>query len=204
MKTALFTTALCVVLIFGYSFGQEQGSLSPKWQAVSQINPDHSKFSNPVTEASQLYGRQVESPGPRRDDLGEILEQFQLPYTQNSGLAWDGEYMWGVCRANPCRLYCIDPADFEVIEDFAIQNNDAIGMTYDPVDGVFWVCEHHAGDEPSIAHLYDREGNHVGQIELPRGGHHGLCTDGEFFYANSENSQNNQMIYKLDHVSRYR
>lgn len=183
--------------MFGYSYGQKQESLSLKWSPNSQIISDDSNCSHTSMEISRINSNRSQSPGPHRDDIGDVIDQFQLPYTQNAGLAWDGEYIWGVCRANPCRLYCIDPEDFNVIEDYAIRNEDAIGMTYDPVEGVFWVCEHHAGNDPSIAHQYDREGNHVGQVQLPRGGHHGLCTDGQFFYSNSENSQDNQMTYKL-------
>ncbi len=197
MKTVLFNAMLCVVVLAGYSFGQGQGSLSLNWQQASQINSRQHNPSGLAAGISQLSNRPIESPGPHRDDLGDILERFQLPRNQNAGLAWDGEYIWGVCRAAPCRLYCIDPEDFEIVEDFAIQNADAIGMTFDPVDEVFWVCDHGAGNIPSIARLYDREGNNVGQVQLPRGGHHGLCTDGEFFYSNSENSQNNQMTYKM-------
>ncbi|NQU05494.1 MAG: hypothetical protein HQ568_05315, partial [Calditrichaeota bacterium] len=124
--------------------------------------------------------------GPRRDDLGEQLERFNLPYQNNAGLAWDGEYIWGSCRTGQRHLFCINPENFEVIERYDIDISDAIGMTWDPVDCVFWVCEYVAPNNPSIAHLYDREGDHVGQIELPCGGHHGLAWDGEFFYANSE------------------
>ncbi|NQT34320.1 carboxypeptidase regulatory-like domain-containing protein, partial [bacterium] len=143
----------------------------------------------------------LESRGPRRDDLGEILDQFNLPYINNGGLAWDGEYLWGVTRANNRRLFCFDPRnDFEVIEDFNINQSDAIGMTWDPVDGVFWVCEHDVNQ--SRAFLYDRNGEQVDEIELPRGGHHGLAWDGEFFYAHSENSQQNPRIFKLDRDGR--
>jgi len=59
-----------------------------------------------------------ELAGPRRDDLGDQIDQFNLPYINNAGLAWDGEYIWGSTRANNRRLFCIDPADFQVIEDF--------------------------------------------------------------------------------------
>lgn len=149
-------------------------------------------------DAGQFKRFERGSPGgPQRDDFGEILEQFNLPYANNAGLAWDGEFIWGVTRANGRRLYKMNPENFEVIEDYAIDQTDAIGMTYDHVDGVFWVCEHRANNQNSVAFLYDTNGDQVGEIELPRLGHHGLAFDGEFFYANSENANQNQMIYKM-------
>ncbi|MCF7811018.1 carboxypeptidase-like regulatory domain-containing protein, partial [bacterium] len=151
-----------------------------------------------VQSAPAYDGSHNANYGPRRDDLGDQLERFELPYQNNAGLAWDGEYIWGTCRTGQRHLFCINPENFEVVASYDLEISDAIGMTYDPVDGVFWVCEYVRPNNPSIIHLYDREGDHVGQMELPRGGHHDFTWDGEFFYSNSEHDQNDQRIYKLN------
>ena len=179
----------CLLFIFVVAF-------SGLLYIPGSLAAETSTYQSGVTEIHSENNFYRNCTGPHRDDLGDILARFDLPYTMNAGLAWDGEYIWGVTRNNNRRLFCIDPENFDVIEDYAIDQTDVIGMTYDPVDGVFWVCEH-AADQNSLAYLYDREGDQVGSIELPRPGHHGLAWDGRFFYANSENAQNDQRMYRL-------
>ncbi len=134
---------------------------------------------------------------PYRDDLGDVLEEFELRYDENAGLAWDGELIWGTCRTGERRLWAMNPENHEIVHDFPLDMPDAIGMTYDYVEGLIWICEHVNPNGRSRAHLYDREGEFVRQVELPSGGHVGLAFDGEFFYGNCENSQQNQRIYRF-------
>ncbi len=135
---------------------------------------------------------------PYRDNPGDVIDDFQLPYTQNSGLAWDGERIWGVCRTGERHLFSINPDNYEVEDNFVIDQSDAIGMTYDWISGLFWVCEYVRPEDQSIAHLYDSNGDQIDEVLLPRGGHHGLAFDGTYIYANSENDQRDQRIYRLE------
>ncbi len=73
-----------------------------------------------LPDKSDLSDRTI-SDGPRRDDLGDQLERFNLPYLNNSGLAWDGEYILGACRTGQRHLFCIYPVDFDVIEDYSLR-----------------------------------------------------------------------------------
>jgi len=137
------------------------------------------------------------APGPRRDVLGDVLDSFDLPYRENAGMKWDGQYIWGTCRTPTRHLFSIDPADFQVVNDYEINQSDAIGLGWDPVRELLWVCEWQSLGTPSILHLYDRDGNDVDQVDLPRSGHWDFCYDGEYYYGNSENGGTDPKIYKL-------
>jgi hypothetical protein len=137
------------------------------------------------------------APGPRRDLLGEVVDSFNLPYTENAGMKWDGQYIWCTCRTVTRHLFSIDPADYQVVNDYQLNQSDAIGLGWDPVRELLWVCEWQRQGTPSILHLYDRDGNDVGQVDLPRGGHWDFCYDGEYYYGNSENDSNDPKLYKL-------
>ena len=172
-------------------------SANPCFASNSDLS-DHDSFYSSLSSLNSAKFTPNSPDGPRRDDPGDVLDQFNVPYANNGGLAWDGEFIWGVTRQNGIRMYKINPENFEVIEDYDIDQSDVLGMTFDPVDGVLWVCEHGVNNQNSRAFLYDLEGNQVGEVPLPRIGHHGLCTDGEFMYANAENGNNNQRIFRLN------
>jgi hypothetical protein len=137
------------------------------------------------------------APGPRRDVLGDVVDSFNLPYTENAGMKWDGQYIWCTCRTATRHLFSIDPADYQVVNDYELNQSDAIGLGWDPVRELLWVCEWQSLGTPSICHLYDRDGNDVGQVDLPRSGHWDFCYDGEYYYGNSENGGDDPKIYKL-------
>ncbi|MDP8238267.1 MAG: carboxypeptidase-like regulatory domain-containing protein, partial [Candidatus Hatepunaea meridiana] len=126
---------------------------------------------------------------PRRDDLGDILETFELPYLRILGYAWDGEYMWGV-GYNDNRLICIDPDDFDIIHDYAV-NGACVAMTWDPEDEVFWLGVY---NNTNVL-LYDREGDHIRTINMADRTAGAFAYDGEFFYWYSRDLN---LIRKLD------
>ncbi len=124
---------------------------------------------------------------PHRDDLGDIIAQFEFPYDQVGGLAWDGENIWGTSY-NWARLFCIDRETFDVVCDFPIESRP-MGMVWDEEEGVFWISRWDAGE----AYLYDREGSLTGRRNMP-GRYAGIAFDGEHFYWNSEA---NRTLHKI-------
>ena len=93
--------------------------------------------------------------GPRRDDLGDVLRRFDLPFNRTDGMVWDGDNLWA-CSYGDSR-YCCFNEDFEVISNFQTAGQ-VVGMTFDAVDGVFWMGQWNTRN----VFLYDREGNRVG------------------------------------------
>jgi hypothetical protein len=131
--------------------------------------------------------------GPRRDDAGDLIVSYQLPYTTSYGMAWDGEHMWGVATNNN-RLIEFDPESEEVISDFEIH----IGPRALTFDGdFFWTSSYNPSNN---IYLYNTEGELVDRFELPIRNISGLAFDN-----NSRvyiNSWNEQRIYVVDIDSR--
>jgi len=71
---------------------------------------------------------------------------FELPWVGQwaADLAWDGEYLWHVNVGGDNRIYCIDPADGEVVtsirDPYGIWDaTSQRGIAYDPVEDVFYI-----------------------------------------------------------------
>ena len=89
--------------------------------------------------------------GPRRDELGDEIAQFETGIEGWMGLAWDGELMWGVTE-NVLRAYDINEEQFVEIINL---DQQYIGMSYD--GDSFWLGQLGDGDQASISNI-DREG----------------------------------------------
>ncbi|MBM3329316.1 MAG: T9SS type A sorting domain-containing protein [Calditrichaeota bacterium] len=110
--------------------------------------------------------------GPRRDNPGELLETIQGPYNTTSGLAHDGEMLWGVSYQDS-RLWAIDPRSGEVQIDVRLGQNP-IEMGFNPSDGLLYVSRQWGGN--TIVRV-DRQGQQINQFDLPFGGIGGIAFD---------------------------
>lgn len=142
------------------------------------------------------------SAQPLRDNLGDVIAQFDTPHAENAGLAWDGTLVWGTCRTASRHLWAKNLETGELVHDYIINQPDAIGLGYDPVEAVFWVNEYVAPGNPSIAHLYDAAGNEVRTVRCPRGGHNDFCTDGTYIYVSSELREGEPGAYRIFRMNR--
>ena len=95
--------------------------------------------------------------GVQRDEAGEILARYDVPYSYTCGLAWDGELMWGVSRSED-RCYAINPETGEVEHDFPLENRP-FGMTM--VNDRLWI-----GASDGIM-IYDPDGEMIDQFVPP-------------------------------------
>ncbi|MBM3326609.1 MAG: hypothetical protein FJY65_06475, partial [Calditrichaeota bacterium] len=136
---------------------------------------------------------------PLRDDFGDVLRQFNTPYNNVGGAAWDGEYIWFGCRSGQRHLWAMNPENLQVVQgrDYGLNMADGIGLGFDPVEGVFWYNESNG-----TVRIFNRNGEQVRQMQLPRSGHWDFCTDREFIYGTSEGpggegDPNAFRIYKL-------
>jgi len=117
--------------------------------------------------------------GPRRDDPGDILEQYQIPYVHTIGLAWDEDrgWMWGVDWTER-RLYALDVEEEEITVNI-VMNQGLVGLFY--WEGVLYGGGY---NDNRLVYRYDIEGNAQGTIRLPRSlrdSHIG--GDGQFIYT---------------------
>ena len=118
--------------------------------------------------------------GPRRDDPGDFLADYEMQYGNTMGLAWDepNGWMWGLSMGNN-RLYAFDPEEEEVMIDVATADNIA-GLFY--LDGVL-----HAGGydrHANTIYRFDVEGNVLNAWQSPVGlGSSYIASDCEFLYT---------------------
>ncbi|MFC2150619.1 T9SS type A sorting domain-containing protein, partial [Calditrichota bacterium] len=53
----------------------------------------------------------------RRDDLGDVIVKAKAPYLDNTGLAWDGELLWGIDR-DRAKLYAYDLVTNNIVHNY--------------------------------------------------------------------------------------
>ncbi|MBT7789808.1 MAG: T9SS type A sorting domain-containing protein, partial [Calditrichaeota bacterium] len=95
--------------------------------------------------------------GPRRDDLGEIVGQHNVGEWGWTGLAYDGELMWGI--SPEAGMMAFDPMTSEIVENIELER-EYYGMAFDGES--FWVGSE-GGDDNWMARLLRLDRN--GQIE---------------------------------------
>ena len=126
-----------------------------------------------AVERDNIGNRLIESRGPNtpnRDDPGDILQQLETPYGNTTGLAWDGDLMWGVDNTEN-RLYAIDIDTRMLVFDFEIHDQPK-GLAFDGLNLL-------VGGDGEI-YKYDRTGNLLSQ-HRPIVSPDGIACDGRRF-----------------------
>jgi len=145
----------------GHSFSVEKSAII--------TDHDNSVMQDPAT-------------GPHRDDPGDILAEYEVPYPSTLGMAWDPDngWMWGINHYRQPRLYAINPEDGEVVADFQLERSNVIGLFY--LDGVLYIG---GGDgTPGTIFRYDTDGNALENWESPINLRDVCITsDGEFLFT---------------------
>jgi len=99
---------------------------------------------------------------PFRDDPGQVLQTFEIPYHNVEDITWDGSYIWGVGRPDDRRInviWALDPLSGEIVEEFETEHwNWNIGYSGD----YFWITNH----RDRFVFIYDRSGSLIDQIPL--------------------------------------
>ncbi len=115
--------------------------------------------SRQVRRISQELKSEDESPDqPQRDSAGQILQVHNVPYRDTRGLAYDGEFMWGVAW-NENRLYGIDPDTDELQNNIEIHEMPR-AFTWDGNN--FYI-----GDvNRRIIYVYSRDGDMLDNFDL--------------------------------------
>ncbi|NQU05346.1 MAG: hypothetical protein HQ568_04570, partial [Calditrichaeota bacterium] len=179
-------TAEVTVEPFGFAVSLEENGETEVELTLSNSGEDDVAFS---IKYELLIEEDERRAGPRRDDLGDVLREFDLPFNRTDGMVWDGDNLWA-CSYGDSRYCCFDE-DFEVISNFQTAGQ-VVGMTWDAVDGVFWMGQWNTRN----VFMYDRDGNRVDTFQMPVNSNGGYANDGEFFYWISE--ARNYQLHKLD------
>jgi len=117
---------------------------------------------------------------PRPEDAGNLLAEYRIfyLYRRTSGLAWDGELMWGVNQRDS-HLIAIRPENNEVVL-YVETMNYATGMIFDGEN--LWI----GIEGTNRLAIFDRNGDQLNQIFTPCIDIRGIAFDQEnYIYLNS-------------------
>ena len=197
----LHNTALCDVTVepFGFTLSVEENEEAEVELILNNSGEEEVAFSIDYELVENEDDRQA---GPRRDDPGDLLDEFETQYNETMGMAWDEDngWIWVNNLNNPPRLYALNPEDGEIELDInwpdANQDSYRIGMFYH--DGVLWT--HGYNNDPTFIYRYDTEGNIVGdRIQSPFDRRFYMGTDGEHIYFNAGYNEDYSIhVYALD------
>lgn len=167
IQTDLFTGDVEEHNINVSNVGDSELRFSIEYEVISEPEQDQN-----TRTARRLNGD--ETVGPRRDDLGDIIAEFNVGGRGWTGLAWDGEFMWGISdRGN---MVAFDPEAEEIVEEVNL-NEEYFGMTFD--GEFFWVGTSGGDDMRARILRIDRNGDVNRTIEAQGMIVFGITFDGE-------------------------
>ena len=119
--------------------------------------------------------------GPQRDDFGDIIDEYQLDQAQSTGLAWDGNLMWGI-EADEGNVIAFDPQIEQIVAETIVRGQHS-GLACD--GETFWSGVNNRDDGEVLLVQFDREGNELNAYAMPGEIITGVAFDGEnvWFYS---------------------
>jgi len=180
-----------IILLLSFSTASAQISIIPHGTGVSMEQNDEvdteliliNDYEDPVAFSIDydLIEDEERRNGPRRDDPGELLGQFQSPINNIGGMAFDGELLWA-CSYGSDRLVAMT-LEGEEVHNVGI-NQDPLSMTFD--GELLWCSQWNSG----AIHRYDLEGNRVDQFNMNFNEIAGIGSDqDEFVYMHARQEQ---------------
>ncbi|NQT33961.1 hypothetical protein HQ587_02130 [bacterium] len=155
---------------FGITVGLDDGD--EETVELTLTNQGETDLTFEISLAKPPEEEERRQPGPRRDDLGDIVEEINMEQRLWTGLAWVDPLMWGVDYDG--RLMVSLTGDRE-IEDRVNVDGNFTGMCWD--GDAFWFGSF---DDNRLFHV-DRDGDGLGTINAGGGGEgvFGVAWDGE-------------------------
>ena len=171
-------TSLSQITILPHGFGVSMEEENAADAELILVND----YEDPVTFSFNyelIENEEERREGPRRDEPGELLNQYDTPLNQVGGMAFDGELLWGSSYGSD--QLCAMTLEGEQIM-LMNTNNNPLTMTFD--GELLWVCEW----STTRIFLYDLEGEAVGQFDTNISQNAGMGSDQEeFVFINSGN-----------------
>ncbi|MCF7810493.1 T9SS type A sorting domain-containing protein, partial [bacterium] len=129
---------------------------------------------------------------PRRDDPGEILASYNVPFTHTYGMCFDGERIWGVSTSEN-RLFALNPVNEEIVRSYNL-NFSPYSLTFDGEH--LWISDHFGN-----IYLFNLEGNLIETVHTELGYIWGLAYDWNGHVL--ANAYSRRLIYVIS-VENYR
>ncbi len=134
--------------------GDQRGDL--RFHIVAD-HPDGELVQARYRNRASLFSNQTEDAGPRRDEPGTILHQFDSPLLYTTGMTFDGELMWGSAYEQGT-ITSVSSLDFSTVSDFHVHRTP-VGLAF---DGEFlWVGRWGY----TIIYIYDLEGELIEEFD---------------------------------------
>ncbi len=96
--------------------------------------------------------------------MGDVISSFKMPVPANTGLAWDGQYLWA-CQDSLTSMYCITTGG-SLVSSFRMSPTPYgyfYGATYD--GRYLWACESQTGRRKTFFSRFTTAGSLVGGFE---------------------------------------
>ncbi len=166
--------AMCQLVVEPFGFATAVDINDESIVELNLINVGEDDIAVNLSVVRPRAERNLQNRGPRRDDLGDIIDEFGIGGGLWAGLAWDGRLMWGLDYESQ-RLTCVD-LDGEVVDNVNIEGNEHVGLCFD--GEAFWIG--YIGDEEQgRIFRIDREGDVLDDIRVEGGPVFGVAWDGE-------------------------
>jgi len=186
-RQVLFITVISFLFTFGVFPAFADITVDPHGFAVSTIDEIVeleitllNTGDDPViySLSTEFIEDEEERQGPRRDDLGDVIEEFNVPGEGAwwTGLCSDGDLIYAYTHNNYHNgnmVVAFNPENGEMEDLFNAGISGTTGMTY--ADGEIWVAHRQEND----IKRYDMEGNRLGVIRMPSDAAVGIAFDGE-------------------------
>jgi hypothetical protein len=101
---------------------------------------------------------------PALAGMGDVISSFRMPVPANTGLAWDGQYLWA-CQGSLTSMYCITTGG-SLVSSFRMSPTPYgyfYGATYD--GQYLWACESQTGRRKTFFSRFTTAGSLVGGFE---------------------------------------
>ncbi|MBT7788972.1 MAG: T9SS type A sorting domain-containing protein [Calditrichaeota bacterium] len=184
-----FGTASAQISIMPHGFGlslEENGDGDTELMLVND-------YEDPVTFSikTDLIEEDEGRDGPRRDDPGELLRQFNSPINNVGGMCFDGDLLWGGgYQINSIAAMTLEG---EVVHNFD-SNPNPLSMTFD--GEIIWASNW----DTNQIFTYDLEGNRIDQFNMNFSQISGMASDrDQYVFMNSENDNQIHVISIENH-----
>lgn len=163
-----------------------EGEAKLEWSASTRWIPRPGALSN------EQHQSETSESDLRRDPVGNIVDFYDSPYSEISGLVWLDDLMWGVCQSEN-RLFAFDPETGETVADYQIHESPT-GMC--TVDGELWI----GSSQQFILYRYNTDGEELGTYDFINGAIGGLANVDDDYLIVKFLQENSLYVYDLSYM----
>ncbi len=182
-----FSNAEMAVSPLGISVFVEEGEELERELTLSNRGENDVEFK---IGTSLIEDEEENRRGPQRDDLGDVIAEFNVGEGHWIGMAWDGEVMWGLSNREGGRLIAVT-RDGEIVEEIQVNFEQIYGMCWD--GEAFWIGNY---DGRELSRM-DTEGNIIASIRINGLQPFGITWDGENLWYGGYQGDPGEVIQQI-------